>query len=413
MKKRLFSLSIAVLMLIALMGCFSSCAGGKDVVTLYVYNWGEYISDGSEGTLNVNREFEKYCAEELGMKVKVNYSTYSSNEDMYAKVSSESSVYDVVIPSDYMIQRMAEGGMLLPLNMDKIPNYQYILEEFKGDNVYYEPKDGNIYSVPYAYGMVGVIYNTQKVSADSPNIGSWELMWDESLSGNILQFNNSRDAFGTALYSLGYDVNNATEEQWREALDKLRRQKDLVQGYVMDEIFNKMKGGSAAVSAYYAGDFLSMYEDNEDLAFFYPREGTNIYVDAMCIPKSSQNPDLAMAYINFMCREDISVANAEYHYYASPNRLVQENAEYREYMTDIHPDAMEILYDSVGDVPTQAYMNLTPEKQAMLNSLWEELKVESRIGRGIYIWCGVIVAALIAYAIHSFLRRRRWAKLYD
>ena len=148
---------------------------------------------------------------------------------MYAKVSSESSVYDVVIPSDYMIQRMAEGGMLLPLNMDKIPNYQYILEEFKGDNVYYEPKDGNIYSVPYAYGMVGVIYNTQKVSADSPNIGSWELMWDESLSGNILQFNNSRDAFGTALYSLGYDVNNATEEQWREALDKLRVQKDLVQ----------------------------------------------------------------------------------------------------------------------------------------------------------------------------------------
>ena len=170
MKKRLFSLSIAVLMLIALMGCFSSCAGGKDVVTLYVYNWGEYISDGSEGTLNVNREFEKYCAEELGMKVKVNYSTYSSNEDMYAKVSSESSVYDVVIPSDYMIQRMAEGGMLLPLNMDKIPNYQYILEEFKGDNVYYEPKDGNIYSVPYAYGMVGVIYNTQKVSADDTKI---------------------------------------------------------------------------------------------------------------------------------------------------------------------------------------------------------------------------------------------------
>ena len=413
MKKRLFSLSIAALMLIALMGCFGSCADGKDVVTLYVYNWGEYISDGSEGTLNVNREFEKYCAEELGMKVKVNYSTYSSNEDMYAKVSSESSVYDVVIPSDYMIQRMAESGMLLPLNMDKIPNYQYILEEFKGDNVYYEPKDGNIYSVPYAYGMVGVIYNTTMVPSDHPTVGSWELMWDESFRGNILQFNNSRDAFGTALYSLGYDVNNATEEQWREALDKLRRQKDLVQGYVMDEIFNKMKGGSAAVSAYYAGDFLSMYEDNDSLAFFYPSEGTNIYVDAMCIPKSSQNPELAMAYINFMCCEDISVANAEYHYYASPNRLVQENDEYRAYMTDIHPDAMEILYNSVGDVPTQAYMNLTPEKQAMLNSLWEELKVESRIGRGIYIWCGVIVSALIAYAIHSFLRRRRWAKLYD
>ena len=413
MKKRLFSLSIAILMLIALMGCFGSCANRGEVITLYVYNWGEYISDGSEGSVDVNRAFEAYCEEELGIKVKVNYSTYSSNEDMFAKVSSKSSVYDVVVPSDYMIQRMAMSGMLLPLDLEKIPNYQYILDRFKGDNVYYEPGDGKIYSVPYTYGMVGIIYNTAKVPSENPNIGSWELMWDETLGGNILQFNNSRDAFGTALYSLGYDVNDATEEQWREALEKLKSQKDLVQGYVMDEIFNKMKGGSAAVAAYYAGDFLSMYEDNEDLAFFYPREGTNIYVDAMCIPTSSKNPELAMAYINFMCSEDIAVANAEYHYYASPNSLVLENAEYREYMSDIHPDAMEILYDSVDDVKSQAYMNLTAEKQARLNTLWEELKVESRIGRGIYVLCGVIVAALAAYAVHSFLRRRRWAKLYD
>jgi len=156
-----------------------------------------------------------------------------------------------------------------------------------------------------------------------------------------------------------------------------------------------------------------MYEENDDLAFYYPGEGTNIYVDAMCIPANSQNADLAMEYINFMCREDISVANAEYHYYASPNRLVQENEEYRQYMSEIHPDAMEILYDSVGEVKAQAYLNLTPEKQAMVNSLWEELKVESRIGRGIYIWCGVILAALVTYAVYSFLRRRRWAKLYD
>jgi len=412
-KRRLFSLLIATLMLISLMGCFSSCSGDGDVVTLYVYNWGEYLSDGSEGTLDVNGAFEEYCEKELGKKVKVNYSTYSSNEDMYAKVSSEASVYDVIIPSDYMIQRMAEEGMLLPLNLEKIPNYQYILDEFKGDNVYYELKDGNVYSVPYAYGMVGVIYNTSIIPEGHPTVGSWDLMWDETFRGDILQFNNSRDAFGTALYSLGYDVNEASEAQWNEALEKLKSQKDLVQGYVMDEIFNKMKSGSAAVSSYYAGDFLSMYEENEDLAFFYPSEGTNIYVDAMCIPANSQNAELAMEYINFMCREDISVANAEYHYYASPNRLVQENAEYRQYMSEIHPDAMEILYDSVGHVKAQAYLNLTPEKQAMLNSLWEELKVESRIGRGIYIWCGVILAALVTYAVYSFIRRRRWAKLYD
>ena len=412
-RKRFFSLLTALLTLISVCGLFSSCSDDGEAVTLYVYNWGEYISDGSEGTVDVNAAFEDYCLEKLGKKVTVNYSTFSSNEDMYAKVSSEASVYDVIIPSDYMIQRMAEEGKLLPLNLEKIPNYEYILDDFKGDNVYYEPQDGNVYSVPYAYGMVGIMYNTSIVPEDHPTVGSWDLMWDETFRGDILQFNNSRDAFGTALYSLGYDVNEATDEQWREALDKLKLQKELVQGYVMDEIFNKMKSGSAAVSAYYAGDFLAMYEENEDLAFFYPQEGTNIYVDAMCVPANSQNPDLAMEYINFMCSEEIAVANAEYHYYASPNELVVNNTEYVDYMTSIHEDAMEILYDSVGEVKAQAYLNLTQEKLVMLNSLWEELKVESRIGRGIYVWCIVILAALITWAILNFLRKRRWARLYD
>ena len=412
-KKRILSALIALLTLLSVTALFSSCAGDGDAVTLYVYNWGEYISDGSEGTLDVNRAFEEYCAQELGKKVTVNYSTFSSNEDMYAKVSSEASVYDVIIPSDYMIQRMIGEGKLLPLDLEKIPNYQYILDEFKGENVYYEPQDGNVYSVPYTYGMVGVIYNTSIVPEDHPTIGSWDLMWDETFRGDILQFNNSRDAFGTALYSMGYDVNEATEEQWREALDKLKTQKDLVQGYVMDEIFNKMKSGSAAVSAYYAGDFLAMYEENEDLAFFYPQEGTNIYVDAMCVPANSQNPELAMEYINFMCSEEAAVANAEYHYYASPNALVVNNEGYQETMNSIHEDAMEILYGSVDKVKAQAYLNLSQEKLVMLNTLWEELKVESRIGKGIYVWCSVILAALILWAISNFLRKRRWAKLYD
>ena len=416
--KRFFSYVCAFTLLLSLVACFSACGGDEESVTLYVYNWGEYLSDGSEGTVDVNREFEEYCREKLGKNVTVNYSTFSSNEDMYAKVSSEASVYDVIIPSDYMIQRMAEEGKLLPLGTpetitESIPNYEYILDDFKGENVYYEPKDGNIYSVPYTYGMVGVIYNTAIVPDGHPTVGSWDLMWDETFRGDILQFNNSRDAFGTALYSLGYDVNEATEEQWREALQKLKNQKDLVQGYVMDEIFNKMKSGSAAVSAYYAGDFLAMYEENEDLAFFYPVEGTNIYVDAMCIPANSQNSALAMEYINFMCSERIAVANAEYHYYASPNELVVNNAGYQEYMNSIHEDAMDILYDSVGDVEAQPYLNLTQEKLVMLNDLWEELKVESRIGKGIYIWCLVILLALTAWAILGFLRKRRWARLYD
>jgi len=413
---RVFSAFLALLCLLCPM--LSSCgseSGGA--TTLYVYNWGEYISDGSEDSLDVNAEFEQYCREELGMNVKVNYSTFSSNEDMYAKISSGSSTYDVIIPSDYMIERMVGENLLAPLDLEKIPNYQYVDEAFKGENVYYEGDSDNTYSVPYFYGMIGVIYNSSIVPEDEENIGSWELMWDPDYTGDILQFNNSRDAFGTALYSLGYDVNEASEAEWREALELLKSQKDLVQGYVMDEIFNKMKSGSAAVAAYYAGDYLSMNEDNEDLAFFYPTRGrngeagTNHYVDAMCIPANSKNYDLAHLYIDFMCSEEIAVANAEYTYYASPMTTVVENEEYRDYMGDY---AMEILYgEEAQKVKTQAYLNLSPDRLMMLNDLWEELKVESSIGTGIYVCCIAIVAALVLLVIAQILKKRRWAKLYD
>lgn len=415
MKRFVSVYAILLVLLSALCIVLSSCGVGEsEAVTLYVYNWGEYISDGSEESLDVNAAFEEYCKNELGMNVKVNYSTFSSNEDMYAKISSGSASYDVIIPSDYMIQRMVSEQLLAPLDLAKIPNYQYISEQFKGDNVYYEDDSDNVYSVPYFYGMVGVIYNTAIVPEDDGQIGSWELMWDPDYTGDILQFNNSRDAFGTALYYLGYDVNEASEAEWIEALELLKKQKDLVQGYVMDEVFNKMKSGSAAVAPYYAGDFLSMYEDNDDLAFFYPQEGTNIYVDAMCIPANSKNYDLAHAYINFMCSEEVGVANATYTYYASPLTSVIENEEYREAMTEVHEDAMDILYgEAAASVPSQAYLNLSPDQLTMLNDLWEELKVESSIGVGIYVFCGVILASLIALVVWQMLKKRRWSKLYD
>ena len=409
---------IAVLLLLALVlslatPALSGCSA-EEVTTLYVYNWGEYISDGSDETLDVNAEFEKYCEDTLGMKVEVNYSTFSSNESMYAKISSGSAVYDVIIPSDYMIQRMVSEDLLAPLDISKIPNYQYIDEKFKGDNVYYEDDSENIYSVPYFYGMIGVIYNTDIVSEEDAGAESWALMWNENYTRDILQFNNSRDAFGTALYYLGYDVNNATEEQWREALSLLKTQKDLVQGYVMDEIFNKMMSGSAAIASYYAGDFLSMYEDNDSLAFYYPKEGTNSYVDAMCIPKNSENYDLASEYINFMCSEEIAIANAEYTYYASPLTTVCNNEEYQEYMLEVHPESMDILYGEVTEsVPTQAYLNLSPDNLVLLNDLWEELKIESSIGTGIYVWCGAILGTLIILGVVSAVKKRRRAKYYD
>ena len=215
--------------LVLLMGalCLSSCGNQEKAVggdtTLYVYNWGEYISDGSEDSLNSNAAFEEYCKEELGLNVKVNYSTYSSNEDLYAKLSGGSVSYDVVIPSDYMIARLAAEGLLHELNpKETVPNYSYIDDRFKG--LYYD--ENEIWSVPYTYGTVGMIYNTAIVDPRDEDLGSWSLMWDETYAGNILQFNNPRDAFGTAQYYLGYSVNSDSEAEWQEALGLLKEQKN-------------------------------------------------------------------------------------------------------------------------------------------------------------------------------------------
>ena len=414
MKKTLCFFLLAALVLLSAV-LLSSCSGGGEeeenaagTVTLYVYNWGEYISDGSEDSLNSNKAFEQYFNENLsskyGCKVKVNYSTYSSNEDMYAKISSGAVKYDVIVPSDYMIERMINEGLLRELDFGRIANYETnIIERFKNPD--YDPE--NKYSVPYSYGMVGIIYNTSIVDEDDENVGSWKLMFDEDTPyrGDILQFNNPRDAFGTAQYYLGYDVNGTDPDEWRAALELLKAQKDIVKGYVMDEIYNMMESGSAAVAAYYAGDFLTMYEENEDLEFYYPKEGTNFYVDAFCVPYNSQNPEIAEEYINFMLSEEPAVANAEATYYASPNSTVIESDEYKEYMNSIKDDAFEILYGS-EDVTTSTYKNLSADGLSQMNDLWEELKVESSIGVGIYIFCGVIIAVIVGFTVFFLVRKR-------
>ena len=415
--KRIFALLLALLFLALplLVACEASDEEGEEdkpvegTVTLYVYNWGEYISDGSEDSLDSNAAFEEYFNEnlagEFGFNVKVNYSTFSSVEDMYARIASGAFAYDVIVPSDYMIERMINEGLLRKLNFDNIPEFENIDPAFQ--NLDYDPT--NEYTVPYSYGMIGVIYNTSIVDEENEDIGSWRLMFNPETehAGDILQFNNPRDAFGTALYYLGYDVNDTTPEHWNEALALLKEQKNIVQGYVMDEIFNKMESGSAAIAAYYAGDFLSMYESNEDLEFFYPAEGTNYYVDAFCIPHNSQHPEVAEAYINFMLTEEPAVANAEATYYASPNLVVRESEEYQECMNEIKEDAMDILYGTPSeDYLTIAYRNLDDDGLAMLNDLWEELKVESSISTTIYVMCAVIIGVVLGFAIFFWIRRR-------
>lgn len=404
---RVLSAIFAVGLLTAAVCLLASCNGNEvETVTLYVYNWGEYMSDGSEGSLDANQEFENWYYETYGVRVKVNYSTYSSNESMYAKISSGSVNYDVIVPSDYMIERMIDDDLLAPLNYDNIDNIGNLSSDFYGENAKYDFYDpGNVYSVPYMYGMVGIIYNTSVVPEDEDDLGSWSLMWDKDYKGNILQFNNSRDAFGSAQYYLGLDVNSDNDADWRAALEKLKEQKKVVQGYVMDEIYNKMENGSAAIAAYYAGDYLTMYEENEDLEFYYPEEGTNLYVDAMCIPKSSQNKTIAERYINFMLTEEVAVANAEYTYYASPNQLVRDSEEYIEYLGEIKEDAYEKIYDTDA-IPTSSYKNLSEQKLILLNNLWEELKSDIEIGTAIYVICGVIIATLAGFGIFFAVRKR-------
>lgn len=349
-----------------------SVAGGSDTLELNVYNWGEYISDGSDGSLDTVKAFEAWYEETYGEKVHVNYTTYASNEDMYAKLKSGAVSYDVIIPSDYMIARLANEDMLLPLNFDNIPNYQYIEDQFRG--LYYDPD--NTYSIPYTYGVVGVIYDANQV--DEADAGSWDLMWNPKYKGKILQFNNSRDAFGTAMYRAGIDVNTTDKSQWEAALQALLEQRPLVKAYVMDEIYNALESGEAAIGAYYAGDYFTMLDaeaDDVDLRFYYP-DPTNYFIDAMCIPSCCENKELAEVFINFMLSQETAVANAEYIYYASPNSLVYNDETYQE---DMGEEAMEILYPEGVNFSEEynklAYRNLDDEMLSYMNSLWENLKI--------------------------------------
>ena len=272
-----------------------------------------------------------------------------------------------------MIARLANEGLLEELDFSNIPNYEECIgEEFR--NLYYDPD--NKYSVPYTYGMVGVIYDANVVDED--DAGDWDLMWNSKYSGKILQFNNSRDAFGTAIYKLGLDVNTTDHAAWDEALEELKDQKPLLKKLVMDEIYNMMETGEAAISSYYAGDYLTMVDnqaDNVDLQFYYP-ENTNLFIDAMCIPKGAQNKSLAEAYINFMLGRDAAVANAEYICYASPNSIVRSDETYLE---DMGEDAIAILYpenfDFAKAYDANCYKDLDKDTKAYINDLWNEYKL--------------------------------------
>ena len=313
---RMFKRVAAAVCVIALLigGAALVFSARQETVTLNVYNWGQNIADGSDDTMDIIAEFEARYPH-----IKVNYSTYDSNEALYTKLSNGGITVDVIIPSDYMIARLIHEDMLLELDFDNIPNYANIDDTFK--NTAFDPE--NRYSVPYTWGTVGIIYNTKYV--DEADVTGWELLWNEKYAGKILMFDNSRDAFGIAQYLLGYDVNTTDKEELRACAEKLKEQKPLVQQYVMDQIYSSMENEEAYIGVYYAGDCMMMMESNPDLAFYLPEnQGFNLFIDSMCIPTCCQEKEAAELFINFLCDPEISGANMDYICYASPISAAKE-----------------------------------------------------------------------------------------
>ena len=370
--KRLFAFSMALLLTAGVCTIPSGATTEVEVedleyytkfqgqnITLNVYNWGEYISDGSDDSLDVNKAFEELTG------IKVNYTTFDTNESLYAKLRSGGASYDIIIPSDYMIGKMIQEDMLEKLDFDLIPNFKYIDESYV--NPSYDPT--NEYSVPYTWGTVGIIYNTNLVTEP---VTSWDILWDEQYASDILMFGNSRDAFGIALKKLGYSLNTEDPDQLQEAADLLKEQKPLVQAYVMDQIYDKMLGGEAALAPYYAGDALIMIEDNPDLAFAVPEEGTNRFIDAICIPKGAKNIEAAHMYINFLCEPEVGAANIEYIGYSTPNTASYELLDEEVANDPISYPPEEILEK------TEPFNNLSEETNLLLESLWTEVLTDDQ-----------------------------------
>lgn len=328
-------------------------------ISINVYNWGEYISTGAdEGTLNVNAEFTKLTG------IKVNYTNYATNEELYAKLKGGGAYYDVIIPSDYMISKMIKEDMLQKLDMDNIPNFKYIMPSFV-DPAYDEKND---YSVPYTWGTVGIIYNKDMVDIPEEDI-DWDILWNEDYTDQILMFDNPRDAFAIAEIMMGYSLNTEDPVELNAAADKLKEQKSVVQAYVMDEIFDKMAANDAWIAPYYAGDALTILDENEDLGFVVPKSGTNLFVDAMCIPVGAKQKEAAEMYINFMCEPDIAYANIDYICYSTPHSAAFE-------MLDEETQTNPVSYpgDEYLDENTTIFVNLSDEASLLMQTLWTEMK---------------------------------------
>ncbi len=406
--KKIVSLSLAVLMVlltaISAFGYYSEAEGYTTEVEDYDYyqkfqgqgieidvcNWGEYVANDSVNFLDVNEDFEKLTG------IKVNYTLFSSNEELYTKLKSGGASYDLIVPSDYMIGKMIGEGMIQKLDFGNIPNYKYIDEKYKDTN--FDPD--NEYSVPMYWGVVGIIYNTAMV--DEEDLTGWNILWNEKYANNMLMFSNSRDAFAISLLDLGYDFNTTDKAEIEEAAGHLRAQKPLVQAYVMDEIYDKMEGGEAAVAPYYNGDAVLMMDVNEDLDFFLP-ENTSIFIDSFCIPTGAKNKEAAEMYINYMCESTVAAANSYYVGYSTPHIGAME-------LLDEELVENEIAYPEDEFIASlDALLTLPAETTSLTDSLWTDIMAT---GSSAVVFQGIILAAVVIIyivfkVINSKIKKKR------
>ena len=309
---------------LSLVAMLAACSSG-DTQKLYVYNVGEYIDP------------EVLDIFESEFNCKVYYELYDSNETMYQKIKAGGTNYDVAFPSDYMVEKMIKENLVLPLDYSKIPNFEYISDAYK--NLPYDPD--NLYTVPYFWGTVGILYD--KTVVKEP-VDSWSILWDEDYKGNIFMYDSQRDSLMVALKLLGYSMNSQDLDQLEEAKQLLIDQRPLVYAYVTDQVIDNMIAGNAALAVVYSGDATYIMDENENMEYVIPKEGSNTWVDSMVIPSTAQNVDLAHEFINFMQRPEIALMNTEYVMYSTPNTETLEMVSEEEWtQNDAYSPSLDLL----------------------------------------------------------------------
>lgn len=341
---------LATLTILPMFGCGKTYENGE----VYVYNWGEYIDPET-----IDMFEEQYS-------IKVIYDEYETNEMMYPKVEAGAVNYDVVCPSDYMIKKMIDNDLLAELDWNNIPNSKNIGQQYFDTSEEFDP--GNKYSVPYCWGTVGILYNTDKV--EEP-ITSWAQLWDPKYKNNILMQNSVRDAFMVALKMKGYSMNTLDDSELREATDALVEQKPLVQAYVVDQVRDKMIGNEAAIGVIYSGEAIYTQRENDKLVYVVPEEGTNVWIDSWCVLKNAKNKENAEKFINFMCEPEIALMNFDFITYSTPNdaaRALIEDDDIRN---------SEIAFPDLSKYNNlETFSYLGAEGEEKYNSLWKEVKSE-------------------------------------